>query len=69
MRKARRGWIEAGIVLGENPGARVRCPERDDAFLEVLDVDAPEAGRFDRYLRCPGCGARQVLVRMQRLRE
>jgi hypothetical protein len=51
-------WAAAAIVLAADPYAQVRCPHHDDGFLEVTDVPLPgAAGRVERHLRCPGCGA------------
>jgi hypothetical protein len=56
-------WIEAARVLGVDPQARVRCPARDDGDLTILDVpyDA-DPSRFERYLTCPTCGARNIML-------
>jgi hypothetical protein len=58
-------WIAAGIKLSTDPTARVRCPVKDDGYLVVTDVPGRDVGTFDRYLRCPTCGATEILVRMR----
>jgi len=61
-----RAWIEAAIVLGNDPTAKVRCPVCADAELAVSDVyPTPEAPVFERYMQCPTCKARNVM-RMNR---
>lgn len=61
-------WVDVVNALSENPTARVRCPEKNDAELEVTDVlieGDPE--RIERHLRCPACGANSaVLMRRQK---
>ncbi|MHA7627169.1 hypothetical protein [Corallococcus sp. M7] len=58
-----KAWIQAGKILAENPDAQVRCPEKADGFLSVQDVTAPtDPTRFERYLVCDVCGARNVML-------
>lgn len=59
-------WIEAGIVLADDPDAKVMCPVCANDFLRVEDVEHPDGTLFDRYLRCETCGAEEVLVRLRR---
>jgi hypothetical protein len=66
MNKATQQWIAAGIKLSADPNAKVRCPVRNDDYLTVEDVPGLDEGTYDRYLRCPRCGATEVLVRMKR---
>jgi predicted RNA-binding Zn-ribbon protein involved in translation (DUF1610 family) len=66
MKESDRRWVQAGVILGENPRAYVPCPICAEAALEVEDVPYPDNEElFDRYLRCPNCGAQQVLVRVR----
>jgi DNA-directed RNA polymerase subunit RPC12/RpoP len=61
-----RAWIEAGITLGRDPTAKVRCPVCDADFLTVRDVDPePPSDQLERYLVCPSCKSRNIL-RMRR---
>ncbi|RKG76653.1 hypothetical protein D7W79_17325 [Corallococcus exercitus] len=58
-----KAWIHAGKILAENPAAQVRCPEKGDGFLAVHDEAFPrDATRFERYLVCDVCGARNVML-------
>lgn len=63
----RRRWITAAATLAKDPTARVLCPTRGDDYLSVEDVpyDA-DPTMFARYLRCPKCGAVEVLDRLRR---
>lgn len=65
--ETRQRWIEAGIALGTDAKAAVRCPACGSPNLIVRDVayEADEKGRFDRYLQCAKCGANEVLSRMR----
>jgi len=66
MKPESRKWINAAIVLGRDPAARVRCPVCDDADLEVRDVyPSPSSDVFERYLQCPKCHAVNIM-RMKR---
>lgn len=61
-RAARQRWIEAAKLLAADPAALVRCPERDDGVLLVLDERAAaDATLMERYLTCDRCGARNVI--------
>ena len=63
----RRQWIDAAVTLATDPGAKVLCPNRGDAYLEVEDIPYEEGSPlFARYLRCPRCGAVEVLDRLKR---
>ncbi|MDB4956214.1 MAG: hypothetical protein JWO36_3783 [Myxococcales bacterium] len=66
MKSESQKWIDAAIVLGRDPTAKVRCPVCDDAELVVRDIyPTPEADVFERYLECPKCGSRNIM-RMKR---
>lgn len=55
-------WIEAAVILGTDPTARVRCPERGDGFLTVHDEPfTHDPTQIERYLSCEVCGARNVM--------
>lgn len=55
-------WVEAAKVLAADPTARVLCPRNGDGYLEVTDVPlADGSGQLDRHLRCPVCGATNVI--------
>lgn len=59
-------WLEAGIVLGEDPGAKVLCPECAQSELEVQDIRSEfEPELIERIIRCPVCGKYNAL-RMRR---
>jgi DNA-directed RNA polymerase subunit RPC12/RpoP len=62
MNEISRRWVEAGKILAADPSAKVRCPQCGGGVLEVEDVGNPvNSDEFERYLRCPICGARNVL--------
>ena len=55
-------WVDAASRLSEDPTAKVRCPRNGDEFLTVRDVPNPaNPTQVERYLRCPGCGATNVV--------
>jgi uncharacterized C2H2 Zn-finger protein len=55
-------WVEAAKVLARDPTAQVLCPRHGDAYLQVTDVSATEdPSQVERYLRCPVCGATNVI--------
>ena len=56
-------WVEAGNILARDATKIVRCPERDDGVLLVMDVPVAEGSkRMERYLVCETCGARNILL-------
>lgn len=67
MKTASQRWIDAAVVLGKDPTAKVLCPQNEDAYLEAWDqvLGNDEGGqRFARHLRCPICGAyNEMLMR------
>ena len=55
-------WVEAAKTLSADPSAQVLCPRNGDAYLTVEDVaDPADPTRVERYLRCPTCGAYNVI--------
>jgi hypothetical protein len=55
-------WVEAAKILAADPKAKVRCPRNQDGFLEVEDgVTSTRPRHIERYLRCPMCGATNVI--------
>ena len=57
-----RRWVEAGKALAADPRAQVACPRHGDGFLVMDDVRNPQdPTQVERYLRCPACGAYNVL--------
>lgn len=53
-------WIEAATALMRNRHEMVLCPKCGMAYLQIEDEKVDE-GHFDRHLRCPGCGAHEVV--------
>jgi hypothetical protein len=53
-------WVEAAKVLAADPTAQVLCPRNGDEFLVVTDTPMGD-GMVERELRCPICGARNVI--------
>jgi uncharacterized C2H2 Zn-finger protein len=59
-----KAWVEAATILGAEPTAMVKCPVCGQADLDVHDepiASVPER-RWERYLTCPRCGARNVML-------
>ena len=54
-------WIDAGIILGNNPTAKVTCPECNHNYLDVSDVYIAGEKSFERFLVCPRCKERSIL--------
>lgn len=56
-------WIAAGIALGSDALAAVACPRCARGTLNISDVHAKsDPSRFERIMRCPSCGATNVLL-------
>jgi len=58
--RRRAAWIDAAKILAADPKAKVICPAKGDAHLEVIDVPFP--GGSERWLQCPVCHAREALL-------
>jgi hypothetical protein len=58
-------WLAAGIALGNNPEAQVRCPECDHAYLASQDVELSNQ-KTARIIRCPKCGRYEELLGVER---
>jgi DNA-directed RNA polymerase subunit RPC12/RpoP len=66
MKPESKKWIDAAIVLGRDPTAKVRCPVCEREYLTVRDVyPEPDSENFERYLECPNCKSRNIM-RMKR---
>jgi phage FluMu protein Com len=57
---AKARWISAGITLGNDPAAKVKCPQCGDADLAVFD--AVFDGGTERWMQCPACHALNTLL-------
>jgi C4-type Zn-finger protein len=61
-------WINAAIVLGRNPSAKVSCPVCGEANLMAKDIPFEgiqvegAAQKFERVLYCQNCGAKNYLL-------
>jgi len=67
MKAESKKWLDAAIVLGRDPTAKVRCPVCEHEYLTVRDVyPTPDSDVFERYLECSNCKSRNIL-RMKRL--
>ena len=53
-------WVDAAIILGNDPEGSVLCPECGQANLEVRDVRVGDI--LDRYMACPICKKYNVLT-------
>ena len=68
MREKR--WIDAGIDLADDPHNLVNCPACQGQNLIVEDVPSDiDTEHFERYLKCPSCGAYNVLRLKKRDKE
>lgn len=66
MKAESKKWLDAAIVLGRDPTAKVRCPVCEHEYLAVRDVyPTPDSDVFERYLECPNCKSRNIM-RMKR---
>jgi DNA-directed RNA polymerase subunit RPC12/RpoP len=55
-------WLDAAMILGRDPSAKVRCPVCAAADLIVRDVyPSLDADVFERYLECPSCKSRNIM--------
>jgi hypothetical protein len=57
-------WIEAGMILAENPTAIVLCPECEKGRLLVKDAPIKGLNKVDRYLICENCDKYNVISRL-----
>jgi DNA-directed RNA polymerase subunit RPC12/RpoP len=59
-----KAWVEAAKILGVDPLAKVKCPVCGQAYLDVHDeaISSEPERRHERYLTCPRCGARNVML-------
>jgi DNA-directed RNA polymerase subunit RPC12/RpoP len=66
MKAESKKWLDAAILLGWDPTAKVRCPVCEHEYLTVRDVcPTPDSDDFERYLECPNCKSRNIM-RMKR---
>ena len=57
-----RKWIAAAKLLAVDPSAKVACPVCEQEYLTVLDVPMEGTRKFDRYMICPNCQSRNILL-------
>ena len=55
-------WIDAGKILAVDSKAVVKCPDCDEANLDLYDSKV-DATHFERHMRCPKCGAFNALFK------
>jgi Zn finger protein HypA/HybF involved in hydrogenase expression len=56
-------WLEAGITLGNDPSAIVKCPDCRKADLAVEDIPiAWQNPKIERQMKCPACGSHNYLL-------
>jgi DNA-directed RNA polymerase subunit RPC12/RpoP len=60
MSDPHRKWIDAAIRIGNDAGAKVRCPKCGHADLKVWDI--PFDDGYERAMECPDCGAMNFLL-------
>jgi hypothetical protein len=64
MKPEYRSWIDAAIILGNNPKERVSCPECKVGILPIIDVPFGE-DKIDRYMHCEACGKWNVMIMLK----
>ena len=57
-----KAWVNAGIALANDPTTLVPCPDCGQANLNVHDVHIEGWDKFERYMCCPICKSRNVLL-------
>jgi hypothetical protein len=60
--KSTKAWIQAGRILGTDPTLKVNCPVCGLATLVVTDITVKGTDKFERIMRCPNCGSRNILL-------
>jgi hypothetical protein len=59
-------WIDIAKALNSEPNATVRCPQCENADLEVFDARVPGYdGVHERHVWCESCGARTAMLKPQ----
>ncbi len=65
MKEESKRWINAAIILGKNPNAKVSCPRCGQNYLKVEDVQI--ANTLERHLMCLSCNAtNSILIRTEK---
>lgn len=59
--KTRQRWIDAALILGSDPSAKVACPACGDGLLTVEDRPTSSDYYPDRVLRCDKCSESAIL--------
>jgi transposase-like protein len=57
-----KAWVNAGIVLANDPTKLVPCPDCGEANLNVHDACVEGSDHFSRYMWCPSCKSRNILL-------
>ncbi len=69
MKEETQRWVKAGELISNDPQSMVKCPKCRKENLEVEDIRADsEPELLERYMKCPSCGAWNVM-RLCRLIE
>ena len=55
-------WIAAGKLLATDLTALVPCPACGKETLVAEDIDIERSKKFERIMRCPKCGSRNILL-------
>jgi uncharacterized C2H2 Zn-finger protein len=62
MNEETQRWVKAGSLISEDPKGLVKCPKCQKEYLEVQDIrDRSDPELLERYMKCPLCGAWNVL--------
>jgi hypothetical protein len=62
VRRRQRLWIQAGIALGQDPSARIVCPNCGTGVLVVTDEPIWDGSHIERWMRCDHCGAANTAI-------
>lgn len=54
-------WVQAGIILGNDPTEKVCCPDCSNELLSVKDIFVAGIKKFERVMYCKECGAKNIL--------
>jgi hypothetical protein len=60
---SRANWLAVAEPVSAGETSGLRCPERDDDFLDVDWLPGPSTGTGEYRVRCPTCGAENFVLR------
>jgi hypothetical protein len=57
-------WVEIAIKVSTTPFIKIRCPNCNQAYLEIRIIPWPgEAPKVDIYLICRACNSQNVITK------